>query len=138
MDDYAYAHDGTRADDWLEMTAVFRNSEVVGGVNKGVEMLNYGTHPVVEDVVGLPGGAALPVLAEGTEYDPALPGAAHRAFGECVRRLPSYPEVSGGPGPLGELIRTFVGFVCADRRLPELYPGHRAADEAYLRSILGG
>ena len=86
----------------------------------------------------LPGDVPLPVLADALEYDPALPEAAHLSFKTCVQRLVRYPDVPRSSShSLGELIRSFVHFICSESRLSSIYTGHQAADMAYLQSILG-
>jgi hypothetical protein len=138
VDNYAYLPEAPRPEDWLDVTALFCNSELGAPLNKGVEMLNYAAHASVEDVVPLPGGAALPVLAETLEYDPALPEAAQQAFQACIARLPYYPEIlSRRPASLTDLIKTLVRMICADRHLDTLFPRHQAADADYLRRLLG-
>jgi hypothetical protein len=138
IDDYAYLPDAPRPEDWLDMTTVFRNSELGVPVGKGVEMLNYAPHAVVEDVVCLPGGAYLPVLAGALEYDIALPQAARGSFQACVRALEHYPELTAcGPSWPAELVKVFVGLINADPHLGSIYAGHYAADVAYLQELLG-
>jgi hypothetical protein len=137
IDDYAYLHGGPRPEDWLEVEAVCRTGSPGPVMNKGVEMLNYAPHGSVEDVLLLPGGAALPVLSDELEYDPALPQAAHDAFAACVEALGSHPDLlAPQPEAPGELVRALAGLVCADPRLPGVYPGHQAADLAYHHRIL--
>jgi hypothetical protein len=138
VDNYAYMPDAPRPEDWLNMTTVFRTSEFGSPLNKGVEMLNYAPHPVVEDVHWLPGQVALPALAETLEYDTALPEAAHRSFQTCIDRLPHYLTLprTWNEG-VTDLIKTFVRFICADPHLPNIYAGHHAADAAYLQQLLG-
>jgi hypothetical protein len=137
VDNYAYLPGGPRPQDWLVMHTIFRNSELGTPLNKGVEMLNYGSHATVEDVRWLPGKGALPVLAQCLEYDPSLPEAAHRSFRTCVEKLRHYPELlRSGPEGVPALIQAFVRFICADPHLPGIYAGHQAADAAYLQRLL--
>lgn len=136
-DDSAYLGDGPRVEDWLDVEMVFRNSSAGMVVNKGVEMLNYAPHGLVEDVIPLPSGGALPVLAETLEYEASLPEAVHAAFSACVSALNNYPALLGYRGePPTELIWEFVGFICADRQLGSIYTGHLEADLAYHQRIL--
>jgi hypothetical protein len=137
VDNYAYLKEPVRPEDWVEMTTVFRNSAIGAAVNKNVEILNYAPHPVVDDVLWLPGNAPLPILADSLEYDPVLPEAAHRSFKACLQALRHYPNVLGSRlDGLEELIRNFVRYICADPHLPAIYAGHQAADVAYLQRIL--
>jgi hypothetical protein len=122
MDNYAYLPNPPRVEDWLDVSVVFCNSGLGSAVNKNVEMLNYAPHGVVEDVLCLPGGVALPVLAQSLEYDVALPEAAHRSFRACVEAVPHYPELPRlATGALGDLIRDFVRLICADQQLLSIY-----------------
>ena len=105
---------------------MFKNSELGAPVTKGVEMINYAPHPVVEDVRPLLGGVALPFLAGELEYDAALPEAAHEAFRRCVAALAAYPDLLRGPvAGMGELIKALVGWLSADPHLPQIYAGTR-------------
>jgi hypothetical protein len=123
-------------DNWLELHSIFRNSEFATPPGKGVEMLNYAPHGVVEDVVMLPGNVPLPILASTLEYDPALPEAAYSAFKKCVHRLDSYPDLlRPSADSLDDLIRVFFSTICADAQLPSIYAGHLAADLAYEQSL---
>jgi hypothetical protein len=138
IDDYAYLPEAPRPDDWLIMTTVFRNSELGMPIGKGVEMLNYAPHASVEDVVCLPNGAHLPVLAQALEYDAALPQAARQSFQACVRALEHYSQLTAcGPSWPAELVKAFVRLIGADPHLGSIYAGHHAADAAYLRQLLG-
>jgi hypothetical protein len=138
VDTYSYLPGASRPEEWLDMTVLFRNSELSLPPNKNVEMLNYAPHGVVEDVLWLPGNVALPVLADELEYDPAFPQAAHRAFGACLEALRHYPDLKCRTAEgVEKLIRTLVEAICADTQLPTIYADHEAADSAYLRRILG-
>ena len=77
---------------------MFRTSQTGRVLNKNVEMLNYGTHPLVEDVRLLAGREALPVLADALEYDAVLPAAAHASFRACLQALRDYPGLVPSPG----------------------------------------
>jgi len=137
VDNYAYMQDSLRPDDWLEMHAIFRNSELGAPVNKNVEMLNYAPHPVVEDVRLLPGNAPLPILADTLEYDRTLPEAAHQSFRACVQAMPHYPDLlQARTDDVTDLIKAFVRFICADPQMPTIYAGHQEADATYLQRIL--
>jgi hypothetical protein len=137
IDDYAYLKDGLDPDQWMEMATLFRTSELGQRAHKALEMLNYAAHPVVEDVVPLPGGAALPVLAESLEYDPSLPRAAEETFATCVRLLPHYPDLARTPlDGLAQLVKALAEVICADPLLWAMYPNHQAADAAYLERVL--
>jgi hypothetical protein len=137
LDDCAYVKDPVRPDDWMEMTTVFRNSELSKPSTKAVEMLNYAPHPLVEDVLLLPGNEPLPILAQSLEYDAALPTAAHRSFLACVQALEHYPKLAQArTEPVTEIIKSLVGFICADPHLGGIYAGHQALDEAYMRRVL--
>ncbi len=136
IDNYSYLPGFHRPCDRLDMTAVFRDSEL-SGANKLIEMLNYAPHPRVEDVILLPGGEPRPVLANSIEYDPALPTAAHNAFRACVQALAHYPSLKQcRRDNLDESVRFFVRLIGADPHLPVIYTGHQAADLAYERQIL--
>jgi hypothetical protein len=142
VDDYAYLPDAPRAEDWLDVTAIFRNSELGVPVGKGVEMLNYAPHGSVEDVVCLPRPsgcpAHLPVLAGTLEYDVALPQSARQSFQACVRALAHYPPLTAcSPCWPAELVKALVQRICAEPHLGTIYVGHQAADAAYLRDLLG-
>jgi hypothetical protein len=136
VDNYTYLSDSIHPDDWLDITAVFRNSEIGTPLSKGVEMLNYAPHACVEDVVCLPGQVWLPLLVEKLEYDAALPQAAHQSFKGCVQRLVYYPDLMRCPVPDAELIKVLVRWICGDRQLDAIYAGHEAADAAYLQRLL--
>jgi hypothetical protein len=100
-------------------------------------MVNYAPHPVVEDVLLLPGGAPLPMLADTLEYDASLPHAVEGAFMACLRLLPHYPELGRGPVEgLPQLIKALVEFLCADPHLSDIYAGHQAIDIAYMKRVL--
>jgi len=136
IDDYAYVRNPIAPDEWLDITAVFRTSELKPPANKAVEMLNYAAHGCVEDVL-LPGNAPLPVLADKLEYDPALPGAVDEAFTACMERIGRYPELAeSSRDSLTELIKAIVGFICADPHISAIYAGHQVLDEAYVRRLL--
>src|SRR5262249_50384597 len=107
VDNYAYVRGGPSPDEWLDIAAGFRTSEFGSPLSKGVEMLNYAPHAVVEDVTWLPDNVALPVLAEKLEYDAALPTAAHQAFKLCIDRLPLYPDLPrSSPDGATDLIKS--------------------------------
>lgn len=134
VDNYRYLPEAPT--DRLDAEAVFRTSEFGAPLGKGVEMLNYAPHPVVEDVLPLPGGGALPLLADRLEYDAALPEAAHQAFRACIEALPHYPHLRRTANANGnDLIKLFIRLICADARLAAIYPGHEAADADYLRRL---
>jgi hypothetical protein len=136
IDDYAYAAGAARPAEWLEAASVFRTSELGRVPTKAVEMLNYAPHGRVEDVRLLPGGVALPVLAEQLEYDAALPETVGEAFAACLKALEHYPELlRPQPGVLAEVIKALALRVCADPQLHAIYAGHREHDEAYVREI---
>src|SRR5262245_6022565 len=101
-------------------------------------MLNYAPHASIEDVLPLPSGAAMPILAGALEYDRALPEAAEQSFLACIRALDHQPEL---PRPrddeLPSLIKDFVRYICTDGQIPQIYAGHAAADAAYLKDLLG-
>jgi hypothetical protein len=138
VDDYAYLPDAPRPEESLDLTAVFRNSEFGFPITKGVEILNYAPHASVENVISLPHGAVLPVLAETLEYNPDLPTAAHQAFSACIRAMDHHPDLPReGADSVRDLIREFVRLICADSQLPQIYAGHAAADAAYLKRLLG-
>jgi hypothetical protein len=138
IDDYSYVQGGPGPADWLEVEVVFRNSEMPSPVSKAVELLNYAPYPVVEDVLLLPGGEALPVLGESLEYNRALPEAAGRAFEACVKRLDHFPELARARAEgVAERIKSFVGLICSEPHLPSIYSGHLEADLAYQRRLLG-
>lgn len=137
VDDYAYVQDSPPVAASLDMHALFKNSELGMRLNKGVEMLNYSPHPVIGDVVCLPGGSALPILSEALEYDPLLPEAAHRAFSACVEAYLYEKNFVNKPNEaLLSVISTLVRLACSERALPTMYSGHQAADAAFLRTIL--
>ena len=138
IDNYAYLPDAPRLGDELEMTAVYRDSELGPCVNKAVEMLNYAPHPRIEDVFLLPGGGALPVVADTLEYTAALPEVVHRSFHACVEAVDRYPELAHVvPADLRNLVTKFVQLICEDRQLPAAYPGHQVADSDYVQCLLG-
>jgi hypothetical protein len=137
IDNYAYLNDGPTNHDNLAILSVFRASELGAGFNKCLEMLNYGPHPVVEDVHCLPGGAVLPVLAGDLEYVAAFPEAAHAAFEKCVEALDRYPNVLEFNQDLRKgLIRRLVQEICLDGRLPAIYR-KRPTKDVWLASGLG-
>jgi hypothetical protein len=137
IDNYAYVREGGNPQEWMDMATLFRTSELSRPGHKALEMLNYAPHPVVEDVLPLPGGAALPVLAEALEYDPALPRAVEAAFALCLDRLPHYPELGQGPAEgLPALVKALVELICADPHLGAIYPAHQAIDAAYMQRVL--
>lgn len=138
IDNYSYLHNGLPPDDWLDVTAVFRTSQTGRVLNKNVEMLNYGTHPLVEDVRLLAGREALPVLAETLEYDPALPAAAHASFRACLRTLADYPGLTVGlrAQDVEKSLTFFVEQICDDSRLSVIYDGHQQADAAYMERLM--
>jgi hypothetical protein len=138
IDNFSYLPGAPDPARQLEVTSVYRDSELAG-VNKGVEMLNYAPHARIEDVLLLPGGAALPVLADELEYDSAPASAARDSFAACLRALTRRPIglTERDPADLGELVQTFVRLICGDRQLPAAYPRHLEADLAYERRILG-
>ena len=112
------------------MTALFRTSALGHPTNKNVEMLNYAPHPLIEDVLWLPTGGWLPVMAEALEYDASLPAAAHDAFRLCVQKLGLHPDLRPRPCEApGDLIKALTAAICADTLLPAAYPGHHEADD---------
>jgi hypothetical protein len=135
IDNYRYLPDACRMQDWLTMHVVVRISDLGIEVSKGIEMLNYATHPIVEDVLRVSDGAHLPVLAEALEYDLNCPEAVQRAFAACVDALGRYPELPRSGQQLGEIVAFFVRQICADRQLFAIYPRHLDADAAYQRSL---
>ena len=118
---------------------MFRTSQTGRVLNKNVEMLNYGTHPLVEDVRLLAGREALPVLADALEYDAVLPAAAHASFRACLQALRDYPGLVPSPGRgMEQLIAFFVERSCDDKHLPAIYAGHQHADAAYMQRLMQG
>jgi hypothetical protein len=137
IDNYQYLPDSPNGCERLHMTSVLRSSELSVPFSKGLEMLNYAPHPVVEDVQCLPDGTPLPVLAGKLEYEAALPEAAHRAFRECLERLSKHPDVvSGSLANVRELIKYLVVQMSLDQNLGAIYAGHQAADTVYLQHVL--
>jgi hypothetical protein len=137
IDNHVYLAGGPAAQDWLEVEVIFQNSTLgLGVMNKNIEMLNYAPHGMVEDVLPLPGGGALPILSRTLEYDPTLPQAAHAAFASCVRALDHYPDLSRcrSEAPT-DMIRTLVSLISAEPGLPTIYAGHDAADHDYHQRL---
>ena len=138
IDDHFYLDSSQEERQSLELLSIFRASQLAFRFNKNVEMLNYGSHPVVENVRCLPVGAVLPELAELLEYPAKFPLAVHAAFEKCLESLHYYPGVLDSGANQGDgLIRRLVQLICSDRNLPTIYCNHQAADEAYMRGILG-
>ena len=137
MDNSSYCAGGTNPNESPVLKSVLRASDLGQFLGKGLEMLNYAPHASVEDVKRLPNGAALPILADALEYDPALPRAIHSAFLAGMQSLSTYPNLLNGPTEsVPELIRVFVQLVSADKQIPALFPNHFAADLAYERRLM--
>lgn len=137
VDNYSYMPDAPAPQKWLDVVSVFRNSQLGAPVNKNVEMLNYAPHPIVEDVIFLPGHGPVPILAGNLEYERALAEAAHQSFRACITGLQLYPDLfQPKASDVTDLIKAFVGFACAEQQLPVIYAGHQAADSAYQQRLL--
>jgi hypothetical protein len=135
IDNASYMADALPSEEWLEMTTVFRTSELAEPTSKKLEMLNYAPHPSVEDVLKLPGGSWLPILAETLEYDAKLPQAVRQAFSLCVEKVASLGSPTWHDQSLELLIRAMVAWICDDPHLGRIYSGHFAADTAYEQRL---
>lgn len=136
IDNYGYLREENQGPDCLRIQSQVRSSELGVPFSKGLEMLNYGTHPVVEDVLLLEGKTAVPVLGEKFEYDVSLPQAAHRCFRACLDRLTYYPDVlSGNVATVNGLIHLMVKMISMERHWDELFVGHQQKDDSYMNRI---
>ncbi|MFT3881795.1 MAG: hypothetical protein QM703_19315 [Gemmatales bacterium] len=139
IDNYSYLTEGNHTPECLKIQAQLRSRELGVPFTKGLEMLNYGIHPVVEDVVLIDDKTAVPVLGEKFEYDPKLPQAAHRCFRACLDRLTYYPDLlSGNTANVNGLIHLLVKTISMERHWDELYVGHQEMDAAYMKRIQTG
>ena len=137
IDNFLYLPESLHGNGQLKITSLVQSSELSVPFSKGLEMLNYAPHPVVEDVLYLREGMHLPVLAETLEYEAALPEAAHQSFRTCLERLSHYPHAfTGQQSNHGEVIRSLLLQISTDQRLGAVYAGHQAADTAYMQRVL--
>ena len=92
-DDYSNLRELLRPEDWLDLRALLRTSELGTPFTKAVGMLNYAPHPIVEDLLCVANQTPVSILADTLEYDRTLPEVVERCFTQSLSSLVHYPEL---------------------------------------------